>query len=88
MGAKLICHGGFHARNTLIADSQNLIAFSWSDGDCPTSGGTLDTWTKSTAEYKIHLPLNSLKANDNDALPATKKRHSTPIASKRKSVRQ
>ncbi len=61
-GAKCTVHmDGFHARNTAIAASVGLlIAFSWSDGNTPKAGGTLDTWKKATSAQKIHVPLGSL----------------------------
>jgi len=52
---------GFHSRNSDIArNSTILIAFSWSNGNAPVSGGTKDTWMKCTARKKIHIPLSSL----------------------------
>ncbi len=61
-GATMVCSDqGFHARNTLIAKNCDImIAFSWSDGDTPEEGGTLDTWKKCKAK-KIHISLNTLK---------------------------
>ena len=52
--------GGFHSRNTLVAQSDYIIAFTWGNGDIPKDGGTLDTWNKSNGK-KIHVSLNSLK---------------------------
>lgn len=51
---------GFHSRNTSIAQSSHLIAFTWEKGSCPTKGGTRDTWNKCKALKKIHVSLNVL----------------------------
>jgi hypothetical protein len=51
---------GFFQRNSEIAKSDYLIAFSWSDLDYPTTGGTADTWKKTKTINKIHIPLNNL----------------------------
>ena len=59
LGGKLDVHDGFKKRNDHIAKSQYLIAFSWSDGEEPTKGGTLDTWSKCTGN-KLHIPLSSV----------------------------
>src|SRR5688500_288688 len=37
---------GFHSRNNAVADSDFLIAFTWSTTGSPDDGGTLDTWKK------------------------------------------
>lgn len=60
LGAKLQIHDGFKKRNDYVAQSEYLIAFSWSEGDEPTKGGTLDTWTK-CIRRKLHVPLSSLE---------------------------
>lgn len=60
MGARYFVHDGFQKRNTEVAKSNYLIAFTW--GDCfeqQKKGGTLDTWTKCTGK-KMHIPLHSL----------------------------
>ena len=63
MGAQIIngVHG-FHARNTNIAKSDYLIAFTWSNSNTPIAGGTLDTWNKCTS-HKIHVSLYDLTRN-------------------------
>jgi hypothetical protein len=81
-GAKLICHSGFHARNVFVADSEYLIAFSFADGDEPTSGGTLDTWTKCRAKHKIHISLNTLAVNDPSSFP-TQANKRKPLSSRK-----
>lgn len=57
-GAKITVHSGFHARNTCIARSCDMmIAFSWASGSAPTSGGTYYTWSKCHAPTKYHYSL-------------------------------
>ncbi|KAJ3131471.1 hypothetical protein HK100_006332 [Physocladia obscura] len=51
--------GGFHARNTKIALAQRMIAFTWSDGNSPEKGGTLDTWKKCKG-LRVHVGLKSI----------------------------
>lgn len=60
LGAKLQIHDGFKKRNDYVALSEHLIAFSWSEGEEPTKGGTLDTWSK-CSRRKLHIPLSSLE---------------------------
>ena len=60
LGATLQVHDGFKKRNDYVARSDYLIAFSWSDGEEPTKGGTMDTWSKCTGK-KLHIPLSSLE---------------------------
>lgn len=51
---------GFHARNSLVARSDYLIAFTWGDDEkAPKEGGTLDTWNKCNGR-KVHIPLRTL----------------------------
>jgi hypothetical protein len=51
---------GFHSRNTLVAQSQYVLAFTWQlnyeHDDIPNDGGTLDTWKK-TKGIKKHINL-------------------------------
>ena len=58
-GARIQVHDGFHARNTEVANSEFLLAFTWSQENQPPDGGTLDTWNKSNAQ-KIHISLHQL----------------------------
>lgn len=51
---------GFLARNKVVAQSDYLIAFSWSKGNEPEEGGTKDTWKKCTNGKKVHVSLQSL----------------------------
>jgi len=51
---------GFHARNTQVAKSELLIAFSWgTDPNMPEDGGTKDTWNKCRGR-KVHVPIHTL----------------------------
>jgi hypothetical protein len=59
-GANVVVGAGFHQRNSQIAKSDVLLAFTWAVGDTPSDGGTLDTWNKCKAP-KLHVQLNSLK---------------------------
>jgi hypothetical protein len=55
-------YDGFLARNTAVAYEAKdlLIAFTFGSGSTPKDGGTLDTWKKSKAKGKIHIPIDSL----------------------------
>lgn len=68
-------HFGFHARNSAIATrAERLIAFTWSDGDAPTDGGTRDTWNKCSVlpkHHKIHIAMASLLNAPSPNTPAT-----------------
>lgn len=51
---------GFHGRNTLVAQSDVVIAFTWGEHE-PTDGGTKDTWKKvPKTSTKIHISLSTL----------------------------
>jgi len=54
---------GFHNRNTDVAKSQYMIAFSMASGLEPNDGGTLDTWKKSTSIKKIHIAIPEIIKN-------------------------
>ena len=54
-GAIVNARDSFHERNMDIAKAEVLIAFTWSNGEAPLKGGTLDTWKKCTGR-KIHVP--------------------------------
>jgi hypothetical protein len=61
LGAQFHIWNGFHARNTKVAKCDLMIAFTWSKTDIPPhSGGTIDTWNKSDAKMKVHIPLWNL----------------------------
>lgn len=55
-GAVLDIEKGFFARNSQIACSEYLIAFTSSDTDVPNTNGTLSTWSKSKG-MKIHVKI-------------------------------
>lgn len=60
IGARLVVHKGFFARNTEVAKCCDmLLAFTWNEGDSPSEGGTLDTWNKCTVRKK-HISLQHL----------------------------
>ena len=59
LGAKCNIHDGFQKRNTEVAKSNYLLAFTWDEGSEPKKGGTVDTWKKCFGK-KIHICLNSL----------------------------
>ena len=61
-GAVLHVKDGFHARNTYIAKSDILIAFTWANNEYEITGGSRDTWRK-CKNRKIHISLNDLVAN-------------------------
>jgi hypothetical protein len=70
LGAKLDCSAaGFHKRNSLVARSDYLLAFTWgTDSKQPKDGGTLDTWNKSKAMKNKrvimrHIPLGTMPKN-------------------------
>jgi len=63
LGAKIdTTFAGFHNRNTEVAKSDILLAFTFGKSDKPDDGGTLDTWTK-CKNHKIHVQLPSLKVS-------------------------
>lgn len=51
---------GFFDRNNGVAKVERLIAFTRGTGNVPCDGGTADTWGKSKAGTKVHIPLGSL----------------------------
>ena len=59
VGATIFVHGGFHARNSFVAECDYLLAFTWGSGDVPKEGGTMDTWSKCKGK-RYHVPLESL----------------------------
>lgn len=59
-GAHIHVRDGFKARNTAVAQSEYMIAFTWGTRtDTPCKGGTHDTWKKCHG-VKIHIPLNRI----------------------------
>lgn len=59
LGAKTEACDGFHARNSLVAKSNYMIAFTWSSTGEPSDGGTLHTWRRCQGT-KIHVNLAKL----------------------------
>lgn len=63
VGCQLEEHEGFHQRNSVIADVEYMLAFTWG-ATAPEDGGSLDTWKKCKAKNKmtfafILIPLSS-----------------------------
>lgn len=52
----------FFVRNAQVAAeaTDGVLAYTWGEGKEPADGGTLDTWRKSNAKRKIHVPLGKL----------------------------
>ena len=53
-------YGGFFARNSVVADCDLLLAFTFGESDVPKNGGTKDTWDKSSAKLKKHVSIRDL----------------------------
>lgn len=51
---------GFKNRNTAVSQSNYIIAFTFSKGNSPETGGTRDTWNKSKTKNKIHICIDDL----------------------------
>lgn len=49
-------YGGMFARNALVAQSDQMLAYTFGEGDVPADGGTKDTWDKCQG-MKLHVPL-------------------------------
>lgn len=58
-GAEIHTHDGFMKRNTFVAMSDFLIAFTWGNDQPPNKGGTRDTWNKCVGR-KYHISLTQL----------------------------
>ncbi len=56
-GAVLEAHHGFGARNSAIARSQYLIAFTWGDVGPAGSPGTQDAWRKAEGATRLYVCL-------------------------------
>ncbi|KAN0007270.1 hypothetical protein ACTFIU_000469 [Dictyostelium citrinum] len=48
---------GFHSRNKKVAQSDYIIAFTFSKSSQPESSGTLDTWNQSKSLNKFHFTI-------------------------------
>lgn len=59
-------YSNFHKRNTEVAKSDYLIAFTFSDDNQPNDGGTQNTWIKCKSKNKIHISINELNKNKNN----------------------
>lgn len=81
-GAQIVVTPGFKQRNSLVAQANVLVAYTFGQADRETGsartfvstdpgwrdpiaaglkdGGTADTWRKSTAGLKTHVPIASL----------------------------
>ena len=77
IGATYKEHKGYHDRNSKVAESRYLIAFTWGDTDIPKKGGTRVTWDKSQGR-KIHIPLSSLIIQSTLVSPTKMKKKTTP----------
>lgn len=53
LGSKVTTHNGFFARNSIIAQSDKLLAAGFTKNP---SGGTLNTWNKSKG-HKVYMKL-------------------------------
>ena len=62
VGATVMEHKGFHKRNTAVAQSSYLLAFTWGEGNEPKKGGTYNTWIQCKGT-RLHIPLSSLSSS-------------------------
>ena len=62
VGATVMEHKGFHKRNTAVAQSSYLLAFTWGEGNEPKKGGTYNTWIQCKGT-RLHVPLSSLTSS-------------------------
>lgn len=53
--------GGMFARNAKVAQADELIAYTFGEGDVPADGGTKDTWDKCRGK-KTHVSLPLLQS--------------------------
>lgn len=74
-------HHGFLNRNTEVAKCDHMIAFTFSEGDEPSDGGTLNTWNKCTSKSKVHIPLGTiLQSNDNNHSQTSKRKSDSSVS--------
>ncbi|KAN0038797.1 hypothetical protein ACTA71_000987 [Dictyostelium dimigraforme] len=61
---------GFHDRNSKVAKSDYIVAFTFGEGDIPEKGGTLDTWNKSKSKNKFHftIPMDDIPESKSKVL--------------------
>lgn len=57
--AKVEVYNGFHQRNTYVARSEYVLAFTWGQHE-PEDGGTKDTWNKAKHAKRAHISLTTL----------------------------
>lgn len=55
---------GFKNRNTQVAKSEYMIAYTFGEGNEPADGGTSDTWLKSISDNKVHVSLKELEVEE------------------------
>lgn len=62
-GAQALVGEGFRDRNTLVAESEYVRAFTLAPGDTPADGGTKDTWNKALRNNRncLHISLAGVK---------------------------
>jgi hypothetical protein len=60
-GAKLVVVPGFRNRNIPVGDCDWLLAFTFESGPFPGGGGTRHCWNNSTAQQRLHIPIDSLR---------------------------
>ena len=89
VGATVREHRGFHERNTAVAQSPYLLAFTWGEGKEPKKGGTYNTWMQSRGT-RLHIPLSSLVLPDEKKPPfkTRKSQRKSPRKSPRKYSRK
>jgi hypothetical protein len=52
-------YGAMFQRNALVAECEQMLAYTFGQGDVPADGGTKDTWDKCRG-MKLHVPLINL----------------------------
>ena len=72
LGATVREHKGFHERNTAVAQSPYLLAFTWGEGNEPKKGGTYNTWMQCKGT-RLHIPLSSLVPDEKKSSFKTRK---------------
>ena len=72
LGATVREHKGFHERNTAVAQSPYLLAFTWGEGNEPKKGGTYNTWLQCKGT-RLHIPLSSLVPDEKKSSFKTRK---------------
>jgi len=78
VGASVMEHKGFHKRNTAVAQSSYLLAFTWGEGKEPKKGGTHNTWVQCKGT-RLHVPLSSLSSPGRQKISPSKTRRTTGV---------